>query len=575
MSSRLIFIQKDICEALAVYFLSLVWIPAMVVSSLLLSGMKPWLTVTPMLSLLALAVLWGMIFGRFSLRNELLIGAFVLGTVLISAALSLFFYDTAGDGICYHAETILSMLKGVNPVYQQLHSVYSEHYPKAAEYFSVVVIHTFGRYQLGKIYNFLLLFAAAAYACSFFLRFGLSGLTNALATAAVAMNPIAAAQLFCYYVDGAIGSLLTMILFAIANIYVQPKRFDRTVFVMASSLAIGTKFTGGPYVVAALCLLIFARLLSLRRKTSAKPSQLLITDALTGVLAVLLGVVVLGYNPYITNVRDGFHLLYPIMGENKIDVMTSNTPSVLLEHPYNRVQKFAISFFSRTFNNLRYVSINFNNHWGMKVPFTVSKGEIINCIYPDVRMGGWGTLFSGITLSAMAIFCLVQGWQRHEAILLELALVLFTTFLNPECWWARYTPQIALLPILLLLPVLSGVSARHKLLPRILCVLLLLNNLVFVAGSGMANYIRAKRMFHKFDRIAMTSGRGEYWAYNVPNNQYQLEQFSGIHGIIICGQIDPPGLRLPPGGFPMTSSYSNTPEVVLYRGACSTPPSSK
>jgi hypothetical protein len=64
----------------------------------------------------------------------------------------------------YHADAILGLLHGVNPIYGQFSGaepMWSNHYPKATWYFA------------GKIYNFLLIFAAMAFAVGFFRREGL------------------------------------------------------------------------------------------------------------------------------------------------------------------------------------------------------------------------------------------------------------------------------------------------------------------------------------------------------------------------------------------------------------------
>jgi hypothetical protein len=288
----------------------------------------------------------------------------------------------------------------------------------------------------------------------------------------------------------------------------------------------------------------------------------LLSDVANAVAAICLGVLVLGFDPYVTNVRQGLHPFYPVMGSNRIDVMTHNTPPVLLHR--NRPLKFLISFFSQASDVETWKVI--------KIPFTVSKQELHSLAAPDVRLGGWGVFFSGVTLGSLALFLLMKGWRRNASLVLALVLVAATSFINPECWWARYAPQIALLPVFLLLPGLRAESRRARMIASALCVFLLFNSLLSAGAAAEASFLNSEKLDRAFAAIASANGPGEYWAYRDPHSLFHYDQFSGHGGIVICGQLEPPRMPLPSGGFSIGQNRRNSTEVVLFKGRCSSPP---
>ncbi len=154
------------------------------------------------------------------------------------------FYDVAYDSRWYHTDEIMGLVHGVNPIYRQFSApipIFSNHYPKATEYFAALVIQTFHNFQVAKIYNLLLVFAVAAYSAEFFRRAGSIGPFSTLLISATALNPVSASQLATFYVDGAFGSSLTLVVMAIVNLSFRPERFDRVLLILATSLAVAIK----------------------------------------------------------------------------------------------------------------------------------------------------------------------------------------------------------------------------------------------------------------------------------------------------------------------------------------------
>jgi hypothetical protein len=156
-----------------------------------------------------------------------------------------------------------------------------------------------------------------------------------------------------------------------------------------------------------------------------------------------------------------------------------------------------------------------------------------------------------------------------------------TSYLNPESWWARYVPQLALLPVFLLIPVILKGRGWTRKLAQILGVILLFNTVVSAASAVGASVAKSLKLEHAFAEIARQGGVGEYWAYrnparpgeswvySNPESKVHYEQFSGHQGIVICAEINAPGAALPQGGFPVGLNMRGATEVTLYPGKCS------
>jgi hypothetical protein len=568
-------VEDDVLVSLAVVFVSMVWIPAAAMAVLYLAGTGHIWATAAIASAALLTLLWLFLFRKLTRGQSLLLAAIVIGITLLAGFVSLSFYDSTGDGRWYHEDAILGLLHGSNPVYEQIPAdppVWANHYPKASWYFSALVIHVFGNYQLGKIYNFLLILGCAAYSWSFFRRMGVSGIYRACLVGTTALASVSASQMLTYYIDGALSSLLSLMIMATISLVFFPARQDRLLLFVCASLGIGLKFTAIPYVGIIVLILIAARFFYARNKTPGL-RKVLLADAGCMAAALLVGVFVIGFNPYVTNVQGGQHPLYPVMGANKIDFIDGQMPTALSGHAYNRFEKFYISFFSHStewVGSRTMFGISFKDT-GLKIPFSVNLAELVAQAGPDIRLAGWGVFFSGISVASVILFVLMRGWRKCAPSVLAVVLIAVTTFANPECWMARYTPQIALLPVFLLIPGLCSAGRGRRSVAGVLCGILALNNLLLIGGATGLAFVKTKHFKESFAAIAGSSGQGEYWGYKL--GTMHLIQFSGLSGIVICGEI--PWSRsgqLPHGGIPVGMSLHGGPELILYKGTCAQRP---
>jgi len=557
----------------SILFVGAVWIPATVCAIFLFGGGTSWATPAAFTAVAVFLLLCIVLFRRLRRKELILIAALTLLLLLVSAAGCIFIKDTSFDGRWYHADAVLALLRGIDPLYRQIPSpsgrpLYSNHYPKATWYFAALTIHLFNQYQLGKIYNPLLILASTCYAFVFFGRFGMRGSYRWLLTLIVLLSPVPLSQWTTFCVDGALGSLLTIVIMATVALLVRPNRLDRILFVLSASLLVAIKFTGLVYVVIAAGFLIGGTLALKHRDSFANLRRGFLMNLAIVSAAIGLGVLVLGYDPYVTNLEQGHHLFYPLMGKGKVDVFSgANTPPQLAAHPYNRFQQFFLSLFSRAADNQR--------AWTeLKVPFSIHAGELAGLARSDTRIEGWGVFFSGAFVACLILFLAIRGWRRDLPLMIGIALILVSTFSNPMCWFARYVPQLSLLPIFFLLPAFQSKSTQVRSIALMLGLILLANNFISAGVATGAAFIRSEKLTHGFETAAKVGGPGEYWAYRGSGEVAQLhyEQLSGFKGIMICGQVDSQKPLPSVGVFPIAIDRQMVTEVTLVKGSCSSGP---
>ncbi|MGG1252641.1 hypothetical protein ABE205_07170 [Brevibacillus agri] len=379
-------------------------------------------------------------------------------------------FDLSFDGQTYHQEAIILLKNGWNPVHdapvlkplakpiEEMDSkeilsafhLWINHYAKGPWMLDAVMYKVTDQIEVGKIFNLLLMaasffFSLAAIRVAFPAKKGL-GIVLALLLAG---NPVSVTQATSYYIDGQLGSLVLIIC---ALGYLLLKRYHTWIMLAlcsALTLLAQIKFTALVYAVLLGCALLVLFFFYDRQK---RWKSLLAWLAASLVITVL----VVGYNPYVTNTLAKGHPFYPLAGKGAVDIMTSNSP-----HDFkgiNPVSKLAISLFAKSEN------IATPKETTLKWPFTVSTPELKVFLSPDVRVAGFGPWFGGAVLIALLLALgLLVGPERRKAVPFFIAsgILLATVLVNPESWWARYVPQLWLIPVLV---ALAGWEARSALL---------------------------------------------------------------------------------------------------------------
>jgi hypothetical protein len=118
----------------------------------------------------------------------------------------------------------------------------------------------------------------------------------------------------------------------------------------------------------------------------------------------------------------------------------------------NRIDALLRSIFSRCNNGYDAPTRSFTGG-PLKVPFAVARGELKTFEDVDTRLCGWGPLTSGILLVAAAGMIFAAPRRREETRMFAAGAaiaicIIATVVVMPYAWWARFVPQLALLPVL-------------------------------------------------------------------------------------------------------------------------------
>jgi hypothetical protein len=355
-------------------------------------------------------------------------------------------YDVSWDGQSYHQQSVIALARGWNPLGPPLTAAdftmhgHVNNMAKGSWVVEAALYRFTGSIETAKALNLVLMAAALCAALSALLALPRLGRAAAVACAGLAaLNPVAFTQLFTFYVDGGVASLIAA--FA-ALAYVAVERRDRLALfgmALATVLLANAKLTGVPYAVLLWAGAIAAALLRRGAREGA---------TLGAVAAAALAVAVLGpgWNPYVTNTLRHGHPFYPAAGPHAQDFVSSSRPEAFA--PMNRLERLARATFSVTSNEIERGA-------RLKPPFTIRWEEGGACAGCETRLAGLGPLFSGALVLAVIAAALGRRRASVAAALVAAALV-GTTLATAEGWWARFAPQLWLVPIVLALPALAA-----------------------------------------------------------------------------------------------------------------------
>ena len=372
-------------------------------------------------------------------KNKTLICLLACYSVLVfSLAISSVIYDYSFDGLNYHQGTVIQISEGWNPFFANLPEEFfwNNHYPRFIEIFASIFLSAFGNIEMGKSYNIIFLVIVFIYACKFTGKFQKNRLVVLLISIVFTANPVVLAQLFTFYVDGALGMMIIILIFACMDYEKMKNRKDLLIIVAVSIFSINTKFTGF------MCGFILVGYIF--KQLAAKKYREMTTLVIAGFSILLIGVVFTGYNPYIINIRDFGHPFYPIYGKETIDIISSQRSDQMTFEGFNSmhpVQRFFSLFFLE--NNLKTPAFNPMKLFGLT-----------NAPNYDLRIGGFGGLFIEfcvVLIIVMFFNIMKRKAANYKGIIFPMCLLLFMTIIMPANWWARYIPYFWYLFVFLMM----------------------------------------------------------------------------------------------------------------------------
>jgi hypothetical protein len=388
--------------------------------------------------------------GLTTRRARMAPAGLALAALAGSLAVSAWYFDLSWDGQWYHQTAIYAIARDWNPLTDPMRSFFPHlelwvrHYAKGPWYVAAAIFTTTGQVELGKCTT-LLAFAAvglAVFAAA--LNWNLRRAQAAAIAVLVAMNPVMMSELTTYLVDGIMIGFLLVAVAALFSAIRGPQPVVVWAGVLASLVSINAKFTG----LVFLCFAFAAGWLwcALRRREWLA--------RYTGVTALTLvvGAVVLGYNPYVTNTIHRHQPFYPVLGsaafpsltaQGKEGIIRWETPKNFLTH--NRLVRLGYATFGRP-GNAPYGHVP---NATLMVPFTATPADLFFYKYHETRVSGFGPFFSGafILSFALGLWLLLQPTPARGAAFLVVAAITASLLISPHLWWARYGPQFWLLPI--------------------------------------------------------------------------------------------------------------------------------
>jgi hypothetical protein len=141
--------------------------------------------------------------------------------IAFSLLLNSFIYDYSWDGQAYHQTAALYLSNGWNPFYSSLPEtsvfIWDNHYPKFTWIYSAIFYSVSGNIELGKSYNIIFFIIVLIYALKLAGKYQKNKLAVLAVSVCFAVNPVALAQMFTYYVDGLMGMVIIILFFALMD----------------------------------------------------------------------------------------------------------------------------------------------------------------------------------------------------------------------------------------------------------------------------------------------------------------------------------------------------------------------
>lgn len=410
---------------------------------------------------LAVALAWGV--RRGPSREVVWAALAALAAIALSCLLASLFVDNSYDGNGYQKAAVVQMANGwiplqgsvgERPLFQELYgssdyiamrtALWVDHYAEGPWEIASSLYALTGNLESGKAYALILMFAVGLLVAGYLRLRGLRGWQCAIVALVAAVNPITIVQFKVYYVDAALMmSLLALIVgfaMALGGRHPSAQRMSGPLVFMAFCVCANVKFTGLAYAgVFSLAFAAAVVAVGVRHPEELSRRRVLGWGALLmGAVAFAVGV--LGFAPYVTNLLAEGHPFYPLFGPNAVDIMEGNTPVGFSDMGIlERIATGLLAPAADTHGGGEAIAYPF------KVPFTVSSDELPPLAKCDLRISGFGVLYSGIFILCVAClpFLLVVCARRCRLLfrvaLLYLVPSVLLMVVMGDSWWARYS----------------------------------------------------------------------------------------------------------------------------------------
>lgn len=421
-------------------------------------------------------------------KNHFAISIGICCLVFISSLITASaFYDFSWDGLWYHQASIHFLKEGWNPFYQPdfdfngCAKTSVLHFAKGPWYISANIFSTCGNFESSKGINIIVMFAVYFLVYSTAREYQILSVKSHLISIMVILNPVMITQLLSFLVDQLLISYLVIYIALFIKWLKDKNRMSILLAVISAICLINTKFTGLVFFVIASCGMITYLILRSRNKIK----QILIWQVST----LLLGVLVFGYNPYVTNTIHWGHPFYPIIDpaiELTAKEKDKNDMNEQYETPKNMVGESTIyRFFYATFSRPGNAPFNNEVNANLMLPFDSNTKDWNVYRFHEARVSGFGPYFSGILILSFVLGIMVSF--KHKQSIIAFVIfgigILISIFINKHFWIPRFGPQfwyIAVVPI-----ALAWFFTSSKVITRFSYVILFL----ILINSGIITFV--------------------------------------------------------------------------------------
>ncbi len=397
-------------------------------------------------------------------------------------------YDASWDGNTAHQSATAYLAGGWNPIHEQTvdRSIGQwgalQYFAKGAWTRNAALLLLTGKLEQAKVQNLLLIIAGLAAWLALLLQVDRRRPSMALAgSIAAALNPVSMQQAFTFLVDGQLSSLIVLVVGFSGLVFTSLSGWPIFVALGLSLAVLATvKSTGLVFAVILGAGLVVGTLIF--RVDELKRLALAVAASLA--LVVLLT----GFNPYVVSTVRYGSPFYPLVGSEKVDIVWNLQPPNFAGK--SSLHRLGLALFSRT--------ADYGERAVIKVPFSIARSEIRPYLGFQTPIGGFGPWFGGILIVALVVACvlLINATTRRDrtvlAAIFAAAVIGFSGAINPEAWWARYSPQLWLVPLVILLAAAYRGADRWLRTLSMLAVVALLVNAAFVASISFANVVHAR-----------------------------------------------------------------------------------
>lgn len=373
-------------------------------------------------------------------------------------------YEWTVDGNTYR-KSMTGLLKlGWNPLSETFYTAaepygfldsctqtWYDAYPKATEIFAASVYSLTENIESGKCATLLAMIGAFSICTSYFIGTGkLKRWQSVLCALICVWNPVNLAQCFTFYNDALLGILLLLCVAAMLNLtFFEHKKaymWDYWLIFLTINLGLNSKFSALIFF-AILCVSFFSYWIVEKCKNEGwkKSKKKIFERFYVFAISVLSALLFMGSTSYVTNTIRYHNPVYTMIGKGSTEIITSMAPKAM--QGMSHIQRFFVSLFAPVQNNTALEVID------LKMPFNFTSDNFFEAGLVDVRLSGWGVLFSGILiLSLMILVKTLYDRRKRNPKLLVIAAILAVVFVIltvcvPGLFWARYFTLMFWIPL--------------------------------------------------------------------------------------------------------------------------------